>query len=165
MVVYMTTNFESLTPSYLIHFPTPVLTSTTIILSKIVIDHPEDYVKILNFTSGIKVLYNTVNKNIRTTYGKFIPDWTLSANFSNFNYSGQKRMLQYIKSVNNMSYKFSQIVNILEKYNDYNNKRNELRQQKVQSMCYGNYHYPYNSLEQIEYFVKHYNPSPQGIFL
>ena len=74
-------------------------------------------------------------------------------------------MLLYIQLVSDLSNNFSQIINILDKYNDYNIKRNELRQLNVNSNCYGNFHYPYNSREQIEYFVNHYNPSPQGIYL
>ena len=160
----MAAEFETLTPWYLIHvIPEP--TTTIQILEAIVIDYNDDYHKILDFTSKIKKLYNTVNRNIRTTYGRFIPDWTTHAQFSNINYNGKKRMFLYIQLVNDLSYNFSQIVNILQKYNEYNNKRYQLRQQKVNSKCYGNYHYPYNSKEQIAYFVAHYDPCPNGLWL
>tara|TARA_B110000858_G_C17790909_1_gene469853 strand:+ start:1209 stop:1691 length:483 start_codon:yes stop_codon:yes gene_type:complete len=160
----MAEEFETLTPAYLIH-TTPQPTTTIQILEAIVNVHTDDYHKILDFTSRIKILYNTVNMAIRMTYGRFIPDWTTHAQFSNINYSGKKRMFLYIQLVNDLSHNFSQIVNILQKYNDYNNKRYALRQQKVNSNCYGNYHYPYNSKEQIEYFVAHYNPCPTGLWL
>ena len=96
---------------------------------------------------------------------RFIPNWNTHAQFSNINYSGKKRMLQYIQFVNDKSLKFSKIVDILEQYNDYNNKRNELRQQNLVSTRYGNFNYAYNSEKQIEYFVNHYNPYPNGIDL
>ena len=160
----MVEEYETLTPFYLVNV-TPVNTSTLKILTEIVINHNEDYHKILNFTSRIKQLYNTVNRNIRTTYGRFIPNWNTHAQFNNINYSGKKRMLQYIQFVNDKSLKFSKIVDILEQYNDYNNKRNELRQQNLVSTCYGNFNYSYNSDKQIEYFVNHYNPYPNGIDL
>lgn len=162
----MAEEFETLIPWYLIH-TTPQQTNTIQILEAIVMNenYPEDYHKILNFTSKIKQLYNTVNRNIRMTYGRFIPDWTTHTQYNNINYSGKKRMFLYIQLVNDLSHNFSQIVNILQKYNDYNNKRYELRQQKVNSNCYGNYHYPYNSKEQIEYFVAHYDPCPNGLWL
>ena len=162
----MAAEFETLTPSYLIHIPSQLKT-TTEILQTIIIDNSNtnDYHKILDFTSRIKMLYNTVNGTIRMTYGRFIPDWTTHAQYNNINYSGKKRMFLYIQLVNDLSHNFSQIVNILQKYNEYNNKREELRQLKVNSNCYGNFHHSYNSIEQIEYFVAKYDPCPNGLSL
>ena len=85
----MAEEFETLVPSYLVH-TTPIITTTKEILIAIVIVNSDDYNKILKFTSRIKTLYNTVNMTIRTTYGKFIPDWTTHAQFNNLNYSGKK---------------------------------------------------------------------------
>ena len=165
----MVEQFETLTPWYLINVNPKKNTPTYEILTKIIIDdvgkNSNDYWKILNFTSKIKELYNTVNNNIRLTYGQFKPNWTTHAQFTNLDYSGKKGMLEYIQFVNNLSLTFSKVVHILEKYNEYNMKREELRQQKLRSFCYGNFHYPYNSPLQIKHFVNKYDPYPSGILL